>query len=225
MDGQPVLVSRRDLRLNRTRDVRTVNRDDYRDVPALPEVGEIDLNAVLERKGPLELEIGFGTGRFLLDRAQTNPHVHIVGIETRRKLVSKVADKAARRDLDNAAVFYGDALKMLPRMFPDRCLERVFVNFPDPWWKKRHAKRLLLVPKFVAEVERLLERGGDLFVQTDVDFRAGQYVDLLSLSKRLVPVGENGYLSENPFDARSPREIRCEEAGLAIYRILFRKSD
>lgn len=200
-------------------------REKYRDVPAFPEKGEIDLNAILGGEGPIELEIGFGTGSFLLDRAKANPYRRIVGIETKRKLVRNICDKVAQRSLQNASVFHADALKTLSRIVPDSSIEKVFINFPDPWWKKRHAKRLLMVPELLAEIERLLARGGDLFVQTDVDFRAGQYFDLISSSKKMAPVHGNGFLLGNPYEERSPREVRCEQAGLDLYRILFRKTE
>ena len=94
----------------------------------------------------------------------------------------------------------------LARLSPDASVRRFFVHFPDPWWKKRHAKRLVVRDTFLAEVARLLEPGGELFVQTDVEERARAYEDLVSLDPRFVPAGD-----EAVFAATRRQPVRREE--------------
>lgn len=195
----------------------------YTDVPGLPAVGPIDVGELLGRSGPRELEIGFGRARFLLDRAAANPGTSLLGIETRRKWVHRAAERAARRELGNVTVRHADARHALPRMEPDGCFARVFVSFPDPWWKARHQKRLLLDAATAAEISRLLADRGELFVQTDVDFRAQAYRAFLSAVAGLEPAGQGGIIDENHFGARSSREIRCQELGLPIFRLLYQR--
>jgi tRNA (guanine-N7-)-methyltransferase len=168
----------------------------YFDVPEVPGYQEI---AILGRKGsaavelapagdgPVELEIGFGRGRFLLGRAETNPGIRFVGLETRRKLVDLVASRTAKRNLSNVKVWLGDARYVLGRLDEEECLSRVFIHFPDPWWKARHVKRILVTSEIVGHIARLLKRGGELFIQTDVDFRARLYRDVLLSNKELGP--------------------------------------
>ena len=82
---------------------------------------------------------------------------------------------------------------------------------------------MVILPPLVAEVARLLVDGGKLFVQTDVDFRSEAYREILSANPSLTPATTDGTIDHNPFGARSPREMRCRETGLPIYRLLFEK--
>jgi tRNA (guanine-N7-)-methyltransferase len=198
----------------------------YAEVPRLPPVGEIDLFDLLgDRNSDRELEVGFGRARFLLARAEREPRVRLLGIETRRKWVHRAAERARRRELSNVVVRCGDAREALSRMRPDASLARIFVNFPDPWWKARHAKRLVIGEGMPGQIARLLVDGGELFVQTDVEFRADTYREALGACPDLRPANGDGTLEGNPYGARSSREIRCEELGLPIHRLLFVRID
>lgn len=171
-----------------------------------------------------EVEIGFGKGHFLIGRALQDPQVGFVGFETRRKWVHLVGERLARHGATNAKVLYGDALFALSRVQSDACLYRIYVNFPDPWWKARHERRLVLGPKLMQEAARLLVDAGEVFVQTDVDYRAEGYGRVLANAPDFEPAdGQIGNLEKNPFGVRSLREMKCEEVGLPIYRYLFRR--
>ena len=197
----------------------------YMDVPVFPQDGPIHLEEILGRGRPLELEIGFGKGHFIMERALYRPEATILGIETRRKWVHLVESRAQKRATGNVIVRHGDARALLKRMQPDRCLERVFINFPDPWWKAKHAKRMVVTQELGRDLVRLLVPGGEIMIQTDVDFRADAYLQELSMVKELEPLGQGGRVEENPYGARSLREIRCEELGMPVYRILFCRGD
>lgn len=171
----------------------------------------------------IEVEIGPGRGWFLVERAEAEPRIGIVGLEIRRKWAAVVDARLARRGLgDRARVFAEDAGLALPRVGPDASVRRVFVHFPDPWWKKRHQKRLVVRDRFLDEVARLLEPGGDLFVQTDVEERARDYEGLVGQDPRFAPVGDtpaSPRLADNPYVARSPRERRAIADGLPVHRM------
>jgi tRNA (guanine-N7-)-methyltransferase len=105
-------------------------------------------------------------------------------------------------------------------------VRRFFVHFPDPWWKKRHAKRLLVRAGFLDEIARLLEPRGELFVQTDVEERAVGYEEIAFLDDRFVPAGDapgSPRLAENPYAARSSRERRAIADGLPVHRLRWRR--
>jgi tRNA (guanine-N7-)-methyltransferase len=98
----------------------------------------------------------------------------------------------------------------------------VFLNFPDPWWKKRHQKRLVLRDDFLDQVARLLEPSGELFVQTDVEERATAYETLVGDDRRFVPAGDHPgspRVADHGYGARSPRERRAMADGLPIVRM------
>ena len=94
------------------------------------------------------------------------------------------------------------------------------LHFPDPWWKKRHDKRRVIGEALLAELLRLMKPGGELFIQTDVQHRAEQYVAQLRETAGFTLASHSGYVEANPFDARSNREKRAIEDGLPVWRVL-----
>jgi tRNA (guanine-N7-)-methyltransferase len=106
---------------------------------------------------------------------------------------------------------------------PDGGVERVFIHFPDPWWKRRHAKRMVLRDTLLDQIARLLVAGGELYLQTDVEVRAFEYLDLVRAHAAFTLEGATGLVAENPYLARSNREVRADQDGLPVYRILARR--
>jgi tRNA (guanine-N7-)-methyltransferase len=199
--------------------------------PRLPE-GAVDLRALVPGDGPLELEIGFGRGAFLLGRAAAAPEVRIVGLEIKAKWAYLVEERRKARGLPNARAYGEDVREALPRLGPDGVLGRAYVFFPDPWWKKRHAKRRVLDPALLDGLARLLRGSaagappGELFVQTDVEERAEEVVALLRAHPAFALAEASdarGSVGDNPFGARSNREARAIADGLPIYRVLARR--
>jgi tRNA (guanine-N7-)-methyltransferase len=100
----------------------------------------------------------------------------------------------------------------------------VALHFPDPWWKKRHDKRRVIGEALLTELARLMTSGGQLFIQTDVEHRAEQYVAQLRETTEFSLASDDGYVAANPFEARSNRERRALEDGLPVWRILATRS-
>jgi tRNA (guanine-N7-)-methyltransferase len=196
----------------------------YADAPRLPEGERVDPQALLRPGYPIELEIGPGRGGFLFERLAAVPELCMLGFEIRRKWATIVDNKLKAAGLgERARVFFEDARSALPRL-PDGSLSRIYIHFPDPWWKKRHEKRLVVSPWLMPQVVRVLRADGELFVQTDVEDRALEYEEGINAAPGLVAVPGGPRLSENPFQARSPREHRAIKDGLPIHRLLYRKS-
>jgi tRNA (guanine-N7-)-methyltransferase len=196
----------------------------YADAPRLPE-GEIVDPRPLVGSGsePVELEIGPGRGGFILERLATDPDARIIGLEIRRKWATLVDRKIAERGhRDRGRVFCEDAREALHR-FPDACLRVAYLHFPDPWWKKRHQKRLVLGPELLKELARVVVPGGELFVQTDVEERAAGYAALLAADSAFEPWGIGPEIEDNPYGARSPRERRAIADGLPVTRLRYRR--
>src|SRR2546430_14054901 len=107
---------------------------------ALPDDGFPDWSREFGRVAALELEIGPGRGGFALDHAAAHPEVDLVCIETRRADCELIRSRAAERGLANLIVLQGDAKLLLPWLFAPASLSALHVQFPDPWWKKRHNK-------------------------------------------------------------------------------------
>jgi tRNA (guanine-N7-)-methyltransferase len=194
----------------------------YADAPRLPEAGPVDPRALVAG-GPsaVELEIGPGRGGFLFERLAEDPSVRIVGLEIRRKWATIVDRRLAERGFGTRArVFAEDARHALPR-FVSESVSRVFVHFPDPWWKKRHHKRLVVGAPLLDELWRVLVPRGEVFVQTDVEERAAGYEALFAAHAGFVPHGERARIDEFPFAAKSPRERRALADGLPVFRLRY----
>lgn len=194
----------------------------YADAPRLPELGTIEPRDFFDpRPERVELEIGPGRGGFLFERLAAEPSVCLLGLEIRRKWATIVDRRLRERGFGaRARVFAEDARTVLSRIEPGS-LSVVYLHFPDPWWKKRHQKRLLVTSEFVSNVTRALRPGGELFIQTDVPERARAYEHILSLEPLLEPAPADARTSDNPYAARSSREKRALSDGLPVYRLRY----
>ena len=198
--------------------------DPYAHAPRLPVEGDwVDPREVVGGEPqPLELEIGPGRGGFLFERLAAAP-VRMIGLEIRRKWATIVDDKLKEKGYgQRARVFAEDARAAVARV-PDSCVSAAFIHFPDPWWKRRHHKRLVVANELTLSLQRVLVPAGELFVQTDVEERAQAYFEVLSQAPLLEPVGDSPWVEENPYEARSTREHRAISDGLPIFRLRYRR--
>lgn len=167
-------------------------------------------------KGEWEVEIGFGKGRYLLRRAQEDPHRRFLGIEVAGEYLGLFVERARRRGLTNWIALRGEAQYLLSSVLPAGFASALHVYFPDPWPKSRHHKRRLFDPETVDLVLGLLREGGHLYFATDfLDY--GELVfELLSgypglrLARR-----------DRPWDdgARTNYEAKYEAEGRPILRL------
>ena len=177
------------------------------------------INALKEElhSGAWDLEVGFGKGRFLLEYAAGNPSRKIIGIEVRRAFCNRVMKRVRKRRLENVRVVLGDAREMIPKLIEEVVLERVFILFPDPWWKKRHAKRRYGKEFFLLVGERM-KRGGILVIKSDV--RA--YLEDLTkeaLDTSMFRIGEQTLQLPD-----TNREVRLREEGLPVFQKMLIRS-
>ncbi|NRA06643.1 MAG: tRNA (guanosine(46)-N7)-methyltransferase TrmB [Myxococcales bacterium] len=129
---------------------------------------------------PLVVEIGFGRGEFLTYLAGEAPNQAFVGIEYSEKRVLKLARRLARSELRNVRLLGVSAQEATARTIPDASVSCFWINFPDPWPKKRHFKRRLIAPAFARELVRCLRPGGILEVATDHRGYAGWIDEVLN---------------------------------------------
>jgi tRNA (guanine-N7-)-methyltransferase len=210
--------------------------DPYSHAPRLPDEGLIDLRRVfepiqtsadcgagilLDELRPVELEIGPGRGWFTLERLEVSSEIRVVGLEIKKKWATIVDDRLRKRGLTHRGrIFFSDARLIVPRLAAGS-LSHVYLHFPDPWWKKRHEKRLVLSPELLDELSRALVPGGELFVQTDVQHRAEAYAETVAGDRRFVPVPGGPWVSDHPYVARSPRERIAQRDEIPVFRLRF----
>jgi tRNA (guanine-N7-)-methyltransferase len=119
-----------------------------------------------DRTREVWLEVGFGGGEHLADLAEAHSHVGLIGGEVFRNGVASLLGHIQARGLDNVRIFPEDVRLLLPAL-PDGSLSRVFVLFPDPWPKSRHAERRFICPENLDAIARILIPGGELRVASD----------------------------------------------------------
>jgi len=116
---------------------------------------------------PFVLEIGFGRGELLLTLAPQQPARTFFGLEISRKRVLKMERRIQRAEVANIRVMHAPAQYVVERVLPSGSLSECWIHCPDPWPKKRHHRRRLIQPAFVAELVRVLAPGGRLYLSTD----------------------------------------------------------
>ncbi len=173
---------------------------------------------------PIEVEIGCADAQFLFERAAVDPERTYVGLEIREDLVELVNRRALRRGVPVHAVFCHAQLH-LDHIFGDAKVVRVYLNFPDPWFKRRHQKRRMIDAVLVDGIARIACSGADVFVQSDVWDIALDAMIALERDERFAnAAGEwTFWRAGNPFGVRSGREQHAEETGLPIWRLLYRR--
>jgi tRNA (guanine-N7-)-methyltransferase len=126
-----------------------------------------DFAAAFARDAPLVLEIGFGNGEQLLHAAEVEPERNFVGIEVHRPGVGRLLNALADANIGNVRVYHHDAVDVLEKEIGVATLDEIRIYFPDPWPKKRHRKRRLIQPEFVALAASRTVPGGRLHLATD----------------------------------------------------------
>lgn len=136
---------------------------------------------------PVVVEYCSGNGTWIANKAQENPNINWVAVEMKFGRVRKIWSKIKNLGLKNLIVVCGEAHLTTEKFFPSDSISDVYINFPDPWPKKRHAKNRLIQPKFADQLSRILNEGKALtFVTDDAPYSEwlievmGQHKDFVS---------------------------------------------
>ena len=119
---------------------------------------------VFTQEQPIHIEVGMGKGRFLMDMAKLHPEINYIGIEMYDSVLLRALQK--REKLDNLKFMCVDA-RLLPEIFEKGEIQRIYLNFSDPWPKARHAKRRLTSREFLARYSQILPDGAVVEFKTD----------------------------------------------------------
>lgn len=171
----------------------------------------------------VEIEIGCAEAQFLFERAAVDPSRDYIGLEIREDLVAWVNRRARDTGAPVRAVFCQAQLH-LSALFPPGRVARVYLNFPDPWFKRRHQNRRMIDARLADGIAEIACAGADVFVQSDVWEVALDAMAVLERHPRFSNrAGEWTFWRDgNPFGVRSWREANAEATGLTIWRMLYR---
>ncbi len=182
-------------------------------------------HSIFENQNPVEIEIGFGKGLFLITAAQSSPHTNFLGVEIERKYQLYAANRIAKRGLTNIRVVKADARHFMRDRITAASVQAIHIYYPDPWWKHRHQKRRLFDPDFVRQCERILAPGGRLHVVTDVNgyfLRIRQWIETCSKLQPLPLPEETAPTHDMDYLTNFERKFRKE--GRPIFRCLFERT-
>jgi tRNA (guanine-N7-)-methyltransferase len=172
----------------------------------------------------LHLDIGCAKGLFLLNMAKIEPNWNFLGLEIREPLVVEANKLRSKLGLTNLHYLFcnvNNSLESLLSSLPPGSLQRVTIQFPDPWFKTRHAKRRVVQPELVAELANYLAVGGVVFLQSDMEFIAVEVRDRFAAHPAYQQVGTEEWLAQNPLPVPTEREIYTQNKGEPVYRALF----
>lgn len=182
-----------------------------------------------EPQRPLHIDIGCARGRFLLALAQQQPDWNHLGLEIRRPLVDAAEAERQELELHNLHILFANANVSLPAWLaalPAGRLARVTIQFPDPWFKKKHHKRRVLQAELLDALADALAPGTELFAQSDVLEVIEPMVELVDADSRFQrPAGDpTPWLTANPLPLPTERERYVLEQGLPVYRVRWQRS-
>jgi len=123
-------------------------------------------NSVFSNENPIHIEVGMGKGRFLMDMAVLNPQINYVGIEMYSSVLLRAVQKMEETPLANLRFIRMDA-REIEEVFDQEEVDKIYLNFSDPWPKDRHAKRRLPSRQFLARFDHILKKDGHLEFKTD----------------------------------------------------------
>ena len=176
----------------------------------------------LNKQGSYYLEIGSGKGQFLLDMALKFPGTKFIGVEKNVTCAGFTAKKLVENKIENAKLVFGDAQMMTPSISSDS-VEGIFLNFSDPWPKKRHSKRRLTSESFLSEYFRILKKGAKLIFKTDNYDLFTYSLEIIATSPFKLVEANYSYDGKDEFDATTEYEANFRSQNMPIYRLILEK--
>jgi len=185
----------------------------------------LDLAGLFGRDASRSLEIGFGNGESLVALAAAHPGRDFIGIEVHRPGVGHLMLRAHELGLANLRVICRDAVEVLRHCVPEASLGEVLLYFPDPWPKKRHHKRRIVQPEFVALVASRLTPGGVFRLATDWQHYAEQMLEVAGACPALANESADGTFVPRPGSRPLTRfERRGQRLGHGVWDLAFRRT-
>ncbi len=177
---------------------------------------------------PLHLDLGCGRGKFLLEMASLYPEINFLGIEIRQPLVGEANQLKEEKKLSNLHYLFANinnSLREILESLPTQKIELVMIQFPDPWFKKKHHKRRVIQPEIVTIFADFLPNQAQIFLQSDIKEVAEEMCQLFLANPSFKPLNSNIWLTENPLQIMTEREIATINKNQPVYlTIIVKKS-
>lgn len=192
---------------------------EHNDIVDLEAVHAHQVSEWFERQQPIHIEVGSGMGKFITTLAQQNPHINYVAIERDKNVMIRVLDKVREHNLTNIKLLCNDAV-ILTDYFRQGEVDRIYLNFSDPWPKKRHAKRRLTYRSFLALYQQILREDGELHFKTDNRGLFAYSLESMSqFSMYFTKINLNLHQEDEGDNIPTEYEHKFAEKGSRIYRM------
>lgn len=186
-----------------------------------------DWNTIYQNPNlPLHLDIGCARGKFLLQMAQFQPENNFLGIEIRQSLVKDANETKDELGLTNLHYLFGNintSASLILNALPINTLKFITIQFPDPWFKKKHNKRRVVQPELVNILVNYLVEDGTIFLQSDIEEVAIEMRERFAANSALVQQHQTTWLDHNPLPFPTERELYVLADNLPVYRVLYKK--
>lgn len=171
----------------------------------------------------LHIDIGCAKGQFVWRMAELQPDWNFLGLEIRAPLVDYALEQRDKAGIENLHFLFCNAntsLEDLLKSLPEGVLQQVSIQFPDPWFKKRHQKRRVVQPELVQSLAAHLPAGGRVVLQSDIEEVAQEMCDRFSENSQFQRT-DFDWLPDSPFPAQTDREELTLGKGLPVFRAIF----
>lgn len=182
-----------------------------------------DWRNIFKRNAPLFLEIGIGNGEFIVWIAKKNLQSNFIGVEVSKKYLRKAANRVAKEGLKNVKLMHIEASKFISKFLERETLSGIYINFPDPWIKKKHQKRRLISKPFIWLVADRLTLDGFLLMVTDCENYAREVVELFSECQAFVPLWNTPIKNELSDYYLTKYARKWLSSGMPLFYVGFKK--
>ncbi len=180
------------------------------------------LDKVFSQSQPVHIEFCSGNGNWIIEKAQAQKEVNFIAVERKFERAQKIWLKAQKRSLENLFIVLGDAQTFSQFYLEESSISKVYINFPDPWPKRRHAKHRLIQKEFAQMLEKILHKGAELILVTDHVLYRDQMLEVLFTHTELKSQFENPcYRTKWPDYGESYFENLWRGFGKVIYYLSF----
>ena len=175
---------------------------------------------------PIHIDIGSAKGEFLIQLASQYPNWNFLGLEIREALVTSSERKRKKLELQNLKFLYCNVNVSLDEWLSDLDydqLKRVSIQFPDPWFKRKHIKRRVLKKSLLNSIARYMSKDGQLFIQSDIFKLIESMTNVIDECTYFDRKYVNGlkWLNKNPYEVSTDREVFVLKKNLPIYRAMY----
>ena len=184
-----------------------------------PETAKGRWKEIFGNDNPIHIEVGSGKGGFITGMAKLHPEINYIGIDIQKTVLSYALDKVLEADVPNVKLLWVDG-DSLTSYFEDGEIDLLYLNFSDPWPKKRHEKRRLTYKSFLDTYRQILPKGGEIHFKTD---NRGLFeYSLVSFSQygmTLLGVWLDLHASDMEGNVKTEYEEKFSNKGQVIYRV------